>query len=306
VYARRDTGANGTLYYRLELSNDEYGTFTDTSVGIEARTTTTSWVKYSAVWVATHAFIKPMLLLNYGGNAGYIEAQDIRVEEMVGNDLIVDGSITANKITAGTITGTEIQGGSVSGDKITAGTLNADRIQAGTINTDRLILGAVTNVASLSYAAISLSDPVGATETYSGCSLNKTISGSSIFSNFAGCVEFYAPSSGLAAGSYYVMADIHLCFSTSTSSPPSISSPWPTVANTVFHLTLPAYVNPGQYISIPLNLHNFVIGNSYTGNVRVWVSTANIQIQKVVSPFTNYTPTSTQLVGGFDIIEMRV
>jgi hypothetical protein len=308
VYARRDTGANGTLYYRLELSNDEYGTFTDTSVGIEARTTTTSWVKYSAVWVATHAFIKPMLLLNYGGNAGYIEAQDIRVEEMVGNDLIVDGSITANKITAGTITGTEIQGGSINGDKITAGTLNADRIQAGTINTDRLVLGAVTNNTAISSVVISIFSPVSTTETYTGCSLTKTVNGSSVFCDLVGFLNLRAPSSGFTAGQYTLHGAVWLQFGTSVSSPPSSSPISGGPGNCRLDFYLPMYLKTSQYVQIPLHIHNFVLGSSYTGDVKLWAGVSYVEICDLdLSPlFTRIAPTNVGLTGTISMIEMRV
>lgn len=107
AYVRKSSGANGLLSMKLNKAVsgntglDHWTAFTT----LENLTVTTSWVKYSGEFIAAYPFIAPLMVLNQGGSSGYMEAQNIRIEEMIdGSDLIVDGTITASKLQAGTIT----------------------------------------------------------------------------------------------------------------------------------------------------------------------------------------------------------
>jgi len=105
------------------------------------------------------------VILNYNGTAGYMEAQDVRLEEMIGTTLIADGAIVTNKIGAQAITADKVAAGAITAGKIAAGavganeiaanainsnhiavnTLNGNRIAAGTITGDRIQAGAITS-----------------------------------------------------------------------------------------------------------------------------------------------------------------
>lgn len=144
AYARRSATANGEFYLRYATVNGGGSLLAEYSVGIEAITLTESWVRYSAL-ISSPAgnLIVPRIILNYLGNSGYMEAQDVRIEEAIGADLIVDGSILANKLAANSIavgtaaiqngaivnamlgnaTITDAKIASVSATKLTAGTI---------------------------------------------------------------------------------------------------------------------------------------------------------------------------------------
>lgn len=99
--ARRSANANGTLYLRLKADTDPFAPYTQPGnfvLGVEGVTPTTSWALYSFEWVATAPFAAPMVLLNYTATAGYMEAQDIRIEEMLDSSLVVQGGISADRI----------------------------------------------------------------------------------------------------------------------------------------------------------------------------------------------------------------
>lgn len=115
-YARRNAASNGTLYLRVAWGTDESGSaynqlypgganLTTYSGSVEGVVPGTTWARYYWEFVAGSApkFMSPIVILNYAASAGWMEAQDIRIEEMVGADLIVDGSILATKIAANAI-----------------------------------------------------------------------------------------------------------------------------------------------------------------------------------------------------------
>ena len=84
------------------------------------------------------------IYLNYGGTTGYMEVQDLRLEEYVGADLIVDGAISAAKIAAGAVTTAKLDAGSITADKMSANAISAGAIQAGAVTTAKIAAGAVT------------------------------------------------------------------------------------------------------------------------------------------------------------------
>jgi hypothetical protein len=106
-------------------------------------------------------------LLNYPSGAGYMEVQDLRIEEAIPGSLIVDGAITATKISAGAIAvgSAAIQNGAIvnamianaaiddakianlSAAKLTAGTIDVARIAAGTLTADKIGVLGTANLA---------------------------------------------------------------------------------------------------------------------------------------------------------------
>lgn len=99
VKARKSSTANGSLYVRLDVGSSRIGAYSDTNIGLEAISSVpTSWQEFSTTWVATSPWASVMVLLNYNGTGGYMEAQDIRIEEMNAAGLIVQGGIVADQI----------------------------------------------------------------------------------------------------------------------------------------------------------------------------------------------------------------
>lgn len=100
VRVRRDATSNGVLYLRLNGGTAEGGAYNEVGSGIEAVSPAAAdtWTLYSYQWVATYPFVSPMVLVNYAGSVGYMEAQDIRIEEMIDSTLVVTGGIVADNI----------------------------------------------------------------------------------------------------------------------------------------------------------------------------------------------------------------
>jgi hypothetical protein len=148
AYIRRNSAANGIALLRINKANssssalDYWNTFTS----LDSITPTTNWVKYSAEFVAQHPFAAPLVILNQGGTAGYIEVQDIRIEEMiVGSDLIVDGTITASKIQVGTIVAGSgiIANGAITNALIADAVIDAAKIADLTVTNAKIANGTI-------------------------------------------------------------------------------------------------------------------------------------------------------------------
>jgi predicted phage tail protein len=112
----------------------------------------TAWTVYSASFGAGTARPFPsngrtmaaVVILNFGGTTGNMQAQDLRIEEMTGADLIVDGTITAQKIAANAVTANALAADSVTTNKIAAEAVVASRIAANAVTTGKIAAGAVT------------------------------------------------------------------------------------------------------------------------------------------------------------------
>lgn len=112
----RRVGSNGTLYIGLRFwdgaGTNITGNGTFWYVGAVNSTPGTSWTLYQGIIgqggpigavPANARSMAVIALVNYGGSAGYMELQDLRVEEAIGADLIVDGAIIATKLSANAI-----------------------------------------------------------------------------------------------------------------------------------------------------------------------------------------------------------
>jgi predicted phage tail protein len=145
LYVRRSSDANGVLYFRLDGSTAESSGYGEIGYWIEGVAPPTSWARYSFEWVATVPFVSPMVLLNYNSSgSGWMEAQDVRIEEMTGADLIVNGAITTGKLAAGAVTANEIAANTITGSKIAANTISGTNMVAGSIGTNELAANSIT------------------------------------------------------------------------------------------------------------------------------------------------------------------
>ncbi|MCL5884898.1 MAG: host specificity factor TipJ family phage tail protein [Deltaproteobacteria bacterium] len=111
VWARRNIAGNGVFYLCLDLYDSGGSRISGDGsfwyYPASGVTLSTSWTYYSGRFgpgtskgaIPSNARTMRLgALLNYNGTAGYQEIQDIRVEEVIPGDLIVDGAITAAKV----------------------------------------------------------------------------------------------------------------------------------------------------------------------------------------------------------------
>lgn len=110
-YIRRTSGT-GSFYLRLYCYNasNTLVNFSVTAVtpaigNFENVTPGVPWVRYVGTVVAGTAVVEAHLtvIANFSGGTGVTEVQDLRVEEYVDYDLIVDGAIIATKLAANAI-----------------------------------------------------------------------------------------------------------------------------------------------------------------------------------------------------------
>ena len=157
--ARRNGTANGKLYIGVALFDSSGVNITGDGAqwfyGAASALTLpdTSFKNYSAEFgfdtdnpfPANARSMKPLVILNYTGTIGYMEAQDIRIEEKINGELIVDGVITAAKIAANAITAGKIAANAVTAGTIAAGAVTANEIKAGTITASQIAAGTITS-----------------------------------------------------------------------------------------------------------------------------------------------------------------
>lgn len=144
LYARRSSDANGFLYLRIDGSTAESGSYEERGYWIESVYPGTAWTRYTATVVAAQPFWSPMVLLNYAATAGWMEAQDIRIEEVIPGELIVDGAIVAQKIATNAVTADKVAASAITADKIAANAVTATQIAAAAVTTGKIAAGAVT------------------------------------------------------------------------------------------------------------------------------------------------------------------
>lgn len=87
-----------------------------------------TWTEFSGVVTAESTAVLARLYVYLKwttGGTGYIEAQNIRCEEVIGSTLIQDGAITTSKISAGSVDTNKLAANSVTAGKIAAGSIVA-------------------------------------------------------------------------------------------------------------------------------------------------------------------------------------
>lgn len=73
-----------------------------------------------------------------GTFSGTLKVRNVSVYRMMGNDLIVDGAITAAKIRSGEVTSDKIAANAITSDKIKSGEVTSDKIAANAITSDKI------------------------------------------------------------------------------------------------------------------------------------------------------------------------
>lgn len=73
-----------------------------------------------------------------GTFSGTLKVRNVSVYRMMGNDLIVDGAITAAKIRSGEVTSDKIAANAITSDKIRSGEVTSDKIAANAITADKI------------------------------------------------------------------------------------------------------------------------------------------------------------------------
>jgi hypothetical protein len=128
LWARNQAGATGVLYAGINTWTASTATYVGGVWGVTSAPVPTTWTEFNGpLPLAANAGVFGLVLYLNWGNAGggyvmpgYMEVQDVRVEEVLPSTLIKDGAITTNKILAGTITGDRI-----AANTITVANLNA-------------------------------------------------------------------------------------------------------------------------------------------------------------------------------------
>lgn len=73
-----------------------------------------------------------------GTFSGTLKVRNVSVYRMMGNDLIVDGAITAAKIRSGEVTSDKIAANAITSDKIKSGEVTSDKIASNAITADKI------------------------------------------------------------------------------------------------------------------------------------------------------------------------
>lgn len=79
-----------------------------------------------------------------GTFSGTLKIRNISVCKMMGNNLIVDGAITAVKIRSGEVTANAIASNAITSDKISANAITAAKIKSGEVTSDKIAANAIT------------------------------------------------------------------------------------------------------------------------------------------------------------------
>lgn len=100
-----------------------------------------------------------------GTFSGTLKIRNVSVYRMMGNELIVDGAITAAKIRSGEVTANAIASNAITADKISANAITAAKIKSGEVTSDKIATGAITstkiNVSQLSAISANLGSITG-------------------------------------------------------------------------------------------------------------------------------------------------
>lgn len=100
-----------------------------------------------------------------GTFSGTLKIRNVSVYRMMGNELIVDGAITAAKIKSGEVTANAIASNAITADKISANAITAAKIKSGEVTSDKIATGAITstkiNVSQLSAISANLGSITG-------------------------------------------------------------------------------------------------------------------------------------------------
>ena len=150
-YAKQVAGG-GRLYVRMYCYNATNGLvnfhvtgLTPTTLMLEDMVVPFGWTRYTGSIRPNPGAVKATVLVHTNwDNVGVTDLTDIRAEEYIGADLIVDGSINAIKLVAGSITTNEIAAGAIRAGNIEAGAITTAKIQAGAVTASTIAASSIT------------------------------------------------------------------------------------------------------------------------------------------------------------------
>ncbi len=158
----------GRLYVGVDLRDENGakisgdGSYWSYDAASSVKNTDHTWIEYSAQFGAGTAndfpsnakTMRPLLLLSHLSASdtasgitreGHWYAQDLRIEEAMPAELIVDGAIQANKIASNAVTANKIEAGAVVAGKIAADAVTANEIAANAVTADSIAANAITS-----------------------------------------------------------------------------------------------------------------------------------------------------------------
>lgn len=151
MYAKQVSGG-GVMYIR-QYSYNSVGSnisyvvsgLTPTTSSFEGLTVPTSWTRYTGYITPAAGCVSANIYLHLNwSTTGVTDITDVRVEEYIGADLIVDGSISATKLIANSITASKIAGSTITGAQIAANTISAGNIVASTITGSQIAANTIS------------------------------------------------------------------------------------------------------------------------------------------------------------------
>jgi hypothetical protein len=203
VWLRMGTGTDGIFYYGGTFKNGD-GTDSNSNSGYcyaagsgTRPSSANVWQEYTGNLLiadgsipSTAAYFYPILYLNYGGTAGYMDVQDFRVEEVLPGTLIIDGSITTAKVAALQITSDQLAANSAIFGKVAAGAIGVDQMRANSVGADQIIAGSIQAdklLVTMSAGSALNSDPL--TTDVSAWLVDINTAGSSVIADMAGAAK---------------------------------------------------------------------------------------------------------------------
>jgi hypothetical protein len=196
AWVRKTVTANGSLYIGVQCLDASganvtgNGTYWYTgAVGPANAAIGTGWTEFSGTFngpgdttfTASCKTMAPIALLNYAGTAGYMEIQDLRIEEVLPATLIQNGAITTAKIAANAVTAAQIAANTITATQIKAGTITATEIAADTITAANIAALAITS-SELAAGAVTAAKIAAGTITANEIAAD-TITGAKIAAN---------------------------------------------------------------------------------------------------------------------------
>jgi hypothetical protein len=161
AWARKSSTSNGTLYIGVRCNDaagaNVVGNGTFWYAGAVNSAVGTGWTEFvgyintpntgGSAEVTLSAACKtmaPIALLNYGATAGYMEIQDLRIEEVLPATLIQGGAITTDKLAANAVTAAKIAANTITATQIASNTITATQIAANAITASELAANSIT------------------------------------------------------------------------------------------------------------------------------------------------------------------
>ncbi|MFZ6686579.1 phage tail protein [Undibacterium sp. SXout11W] len=173
AWVKSTVNTDGTFWLRVDAGSSRTGAYGENTIGVEgvAAVTDSVWHQYVGYFTpsSSQTWASPMLILNYNGTAGWMMANDIRIEQVLPGTLIQDGAISTAKLTAGAVTADKILANTITSTQIAVNSITGDRIQAGSVSANIFSSGIAGNnlLDNSAFAATYLSNGVNYPDGYS-------------------------------------------------------------------------------------------------------------------------------------------